>query len=110
CIQTGLRETDGPRCDRKPALVDRTHGDQETLPFLAEAVLVRHKDVVVVDEARVAGMDAELAVQGPGGDACHTSLQEERGHAAPALRAIQRRERQEVDGDAGPAESDLLAV
>ena len=109
-VQAGLRESDRAGGDRVPPLVDRAHRDQEPLALLADPVLERHDDVVEVDQPGVAGMDAELAVDRPGRQAGHPALQEECGDAAPTLRPIGRGEDQEVIGDVGEADPQLLPV
>ena len=62
-VEARLGEPDGAGGDGEPALVDRAHRDQEALALLADPVLDRHAHVVEVDQAGVAGPDAELAVE-----------------------------------------------
>ena len=81
-------------------------------PFalLADPVLGGDANVVHVDEAGVAGVDPELAVERAGREALHAPLQHEGGDAPVALRAVDRGEDEEVVGDVGEADPDLLAV
>ncbi len=66
--------------------------------------------VVEVDQARVPGPDAELAVKGAGGQAGHPALEHERGHALVLLRPVDAGEDEEVVGEVGQGDPHLLAV
>src|SRR6185503_5342670 len=89
-VHTGLGEADRSRGDGVPALVDRAHRDEEAVALLADPMLLRDHHVVEVDQAGIAGPDAELAVQSPGREALHATFHEERRHALVLLRAVDR--------------------
>src|SRR6266540_2833025 len=110
CVQGGLAETDGPRRNGVAALVDRAHRDEEALALLAHAILQRHLAVVEVDDAGVAGSNAELAVQRRRGEAAEPPLDDEGRDGPMTLRPVQRGEDEEVVGDVRQADPDLLAV
>ena len=63
-IEARLGEAHRAGRNREAALVDRAHRDREALAFLADAVLGGHANVVEVDLAGIAGMDAELGFDG----------------------------------------------
>jgi hypothetical protein len=109
-VQAGLGKPDRTGCHRVAPLVDGAHGDQEALALLADPVLDRDRNVVEVDQAGVAGPDAELAVEGAGGQPGHAAFEHERRHAPVAFRAIDRGKEQEVVGEIGDGDPDLLAV
>ena len=109
-VETGLGEADRAGRDGEPALVDGAHRDEEALALLADPVLDGHRHVVEVDEPRVAGPDAELAVEGAGRQTRHPALEHERGHALVLPGPVDRREDQEVVGEVGQGDPDLLAV
>jgi len=109
-VEAGLGQTHGAGGDRETALVDGAHRDDETLAFLTDPVLDRDRHVVEVDDARVAGPDAQLAVEGPGRQAVHSPLEHEGRDALVLLRPIDRCEDEEVVGQVGEADPDLLAI
>ena len=109
-VDARLGEPDRAGGDREAPLVDGAHRDEEPLALLADPMLLRHDDVVEIDEAGVAGPDAELAVQRARGQPRHPALQQERRHALVLLGAVDAGEDQEVVGEIGQPDPELLAV
>ena len=93
-VQAGLGQADRAGGNGETALVDGAHRDEEPLAFLPDPVLDRNGHIVKVDQAGVPGPDAELPVEGPGGQAGHSAFEQEGGHAlVPPARSTEAKTR-----------------
>ena len=110
CFQ-GCPDAPGRACgDGVPGVVQRRHGDLEAFAFLAEAVFHRNWRVVEGNPAGVAGVHAQLAVDGAGGYAGEAPLDDERRDAPMPFLRVGLGEDQEVVGHVRQGDPHLLAV
>ena len=110
CVQARLRQPHRAGGHGVAPLVDRAHGDRETLALLADPVGHRHLAVREGEDAGVAGPHPELAVQRIGREAGEAALDDERGDSLVAEAPVNRGEDQEGVGGIGQADPDLAAV
>ena len=113
-VEAGPDETGGPGRHRVTAVLEREHGDPESLALLPEAVLGRDLDAVHREAARVAGQDPPLLLDRVGAEALEAPLHDEGAEAAVVapllLLLVGPGEDDEMVGHVGEADPDLLAV
>src|SRR5207249_5178894 len=90
-VEGGLRDAEAERAGRRPRYVERAHGELEALALGAQAVAHRHRAVAEVQRHRRRGADAHLLFFLADREAGRVLLDQERRHAARALRRIDRR-------------------
>src|SRR5205823_924268 len=69
------------RSNRVSSLLEREHRDLEAFALFAQAIRCRHARVLKRKIARVAGANAQLAVNCSGSETLHAALYDETGHS-----------------------------
>ena len=109
-VEGALGDADGLRGDRDPGVVEGLHRGLEAGALVADHPVGGDPDVVEVDLAGRAALDAELLLLGPEGDPVVGLLDHERRDAAaPLLRVGHRHHRVEL-ADPGVGDPALHAV
>ena len=106
----GLRDADGAGRRARPREVERLHRDLEAVALLAEPVLGGHDDVLQRERRRVGRALAHLVEVLLDRHARRVHRDDERGHAAVALRRVGLREDDRPRRPAGVRDERLRAV
>src|SRR5207253_3291703 len=80
-LQRAAQEADAERADGDSPLVEDTQRIDEAVIDLADAVLVRHHDVLEDQLGGVARAHSQLSVQRSLGESIHAPLEDEGGNA-----------------------------
>src|SRR5262245_29381430 len=113
-VQAGPDEAGGPRRHRVAAVLEGEHRDLEALPLRPHPVLRGNLDVLEGEAAGVAGEDPPLLLHRVRAEALEGALHDEGGEPAVValllLLLVGPRDDEEVVGDVGEADPDLLPV